>query len=217
MSSQTAAAPAGVEAIGAWLTRVREIVSSLRPAYVLGAFVAVQWVALLALAVTVRHNGWLYYAGGDQLWHYSGAYLLAHGHLPPAYVGYGWSSMLLPVSWFAGASLVSALPAIVVFNTVVLLPVALLCVYGIASRIAGRLFGYFGALLWIVLPYFGILFVEPGYHQKYTELTLPQLLGLTSVPDFPRTRFFSWRLSCCWSSNGGARCPCSLQDSCPRS
>jgi len=187
VSSQAAAAPAAVEAIGARLGKAREIASSLRPAYVLGALVAVQWLALLALAVTVKHNGWLYYAGGDQLWHYSGAYLLAHGHLPPAYVGYGWSIMLLPVSWFAGASLVSALPAIVVFNTVVLLPVALLCVYGIANRIAGRLFGYFAALLWVVLPYFGILFVEPGYHQKYTELTLPQLLGLTSVPDFPAT------------------------------
>jgi hypothetical protein len=38
-----------------------------------------------------------------------------------------------------------------------------------------------------VLPYLGILFVESGYHQKYTELTLPQLLGLSSVPDFPAT------------------------------
>jgi len=159
----------------------------MRPAYLLGALVVVQWLALLAFAVTVKHNGWLYYAGGDQLWHYSGAYLLAHGHLPPALVGYGWSMMLLPVSWFAGASLVSALPPIVVLNTVILLPVALVCVYGIASRIAGRSFGYFAALLWIVLPYLGILFVEPGYHQKYTELTLPQLLGLSSVPDFPAT------------------------------
>jgi hypothetical protein len=187
VSSQTAAAPAAVEAIGARVSRAREIVSSLRPVYVLGTLVGVQWLALLALALTVRHNGWLYYAGGDQLWHYSGAYLLAHGHLPPAYVGYGWSIMLLPVSWFAGASLVSALPAIVLLNTAILLPVALLCVYGIASRIAGRLFGYFAALLWIALPYLGILFVEPGYHQKYTELTLPQLLGLSSVPDFPAT------------------------------
>ena len=54
--------------------------------------------ALLALALTVKHNGWLYYAGGDQLWHYSGAYLLAHGHLPPAYVGYGWSVLLAPLA-----------------------------------------------------------------------------------------------------------------------
>jgi hypothetical protein len=187
VSSEAAPAPAAVEAIGARLTRARELVSSVRPAYVLGALVAAQWVALLAFAVTVKHNGWLYYAGGDQLWHYSGAYLLGHGHLPPAYVGYGWSVMLLPVSWFAGASLISALPAIVVLNTVILLPIALLCVYGIASRIAGRLFGYFAASLWIALPYLGVLFVEPGYHQKYTELTLPQLLGLTSVPDFPAT------------------------------
>jgi hypothetical protein len=67
----------------------------------------------------------------------------------------------------------------------VLLPVALLCVYGIAARIAGRLFGYWAAALWIAVPYLGIVFLEPGYHQKYTELTLPQLLGLTSVPDFP--------------------------------
>jgi hypothetical protein len=176
-----------VETIGVRLRRAGELLSSIRPAYLLCALVVVQWLALLAFAVTVKHNGWLYYAGGDQLWHYSGAYLLAHGDLPPALVGYGWSIMLLPVSWFAGASLVSALPPIVVLNTVILLPVALLCVYGIASHIAGRSFGYFAALLWIVLPYLGILFVEPGYHQKYTELTLPQLLGLSSVPDFPAT------------------------------
>jgi hypothetical protein len=137
--------------------------------------------------VTVRHNGWLYYAGGDQLWHYSGSYLLAHGHLPPAFVSYGWSFLLLPISAFAGPDLVSALPALLLLNTLVLLPVALLCVYGIAARIAGKLFGYWAAALWIALPYLGILFVEPGYHQKYTELTLPQLVGLTSVPDFPAT------------------------------
>jgi len=187
VSSPAAAAPTTVEAIGAKLGRARELLSSIRPAYALGAMVAAQWLALLALALTVKHNGWLYYAGGDQLWHYSGAYLLAHGHLPPAYVGYGWSITLLPISWFAGANLVSALPAIVLLNTVILLPVALLCVYGIASQIAGRLFGYFAALLWIVVPYLGIVFVEPGYHQKYTEVTLPQALGLTSVPDFPAT------------------------------
>ena len=187
MSSQTIAGPAAFDAAAGRLRRARELATAIRPLYVLAALLVVQWVAVLALALTVRHNGWLYHAGGDQLWHYSGAYLLAHGHLPPAYVGYGWSLMLLPLSWFAGPNLVSALPAIVLLNTLILLPVALLCVYGIASRFAGRVFGYFAALSWIVLPYLGILFVEPGYHQKYTELTLPQLLGLTSVPDFPAT------------------------------
>jgi hypothetical protein len=187
VTSQTAAAPARFDAV---LVRARHwlrVAAGVRPAYVLAALVGIQWIAVLALALTVRHNGWLYYAGGDQLWHYSGAYVMAHGHLPRALVGYGWSILLLPISAFAGPSLVSALPAIVLFNTVVLLPVALLCIYGIAARIAGRLFGYFAAALWVALPYLGILSVQPGYHQKYTELTLPQALGLSSVPDFPST------------------------------
>jgi hypothetical protein len=187
VSSQTIAGPAAFDAVASRLRRAHRVATAVRPRYVLGVLLVVQWIAVLALALTVRHNGWLYYAGGDQLWHYTGAYLLGHGHLPPAYVGYGWSLMLLPLSWFAGQNLVSALPAIVLLNTLILLPVALLCVYGIASRFAGRLFGYFAALSWIALPYLGIVFVEPGYHQKYTELTLPQLLGLTSVPDFPAT------------------------------
>jgi hypothetical protein len=185
VSSPAATAPAPVVWVGTRLERARTWVLSIRPAYVLTFLCVVQTLAVLALALTVRHNGWLYYAGGDQLWHYSGAYLLAHGHLPPSYVGYGWSILLAPLAAIAGPNLVSALPAIVLFNTLILLPLGLLCVYGIASRIAGRLFGYFTSALWIAFPYLGILFVEPGYHQKYTELTLPQLLGLTSVPDFP--------------------------------
>jgi hypothetical protein len=185
VSSEAAAPPRAIVAAADGLRRANEFAVSIRPAYVLGGLLVVQWLALLALALTVRHNGWLYYAGGDQLWHYSGAYLLVHGHLPPSFVGFGWSILLMPLALIAGPNLVSALPGIVLFNTLVLLPVALLCVYGIGARIAGRLFGYFAAGLWIALPYLGILFVEPGYHQKYTELTLPQLLGLSSVPDFP--------------------------------
>ena len=185
MTSQTAAAPARLDSALAQARRAWRAAAEVRPAYVLGSLVCVQWLAVLALALTVRHNGWLYYAGGDQIWHYTGAYLLAHGHLPPSFVGYGWSFLLAPVAAFAGPNLVAALPAMVSFNTLVLLPVSLLCMYGIGARIAGRLFGYLAALLWVLVPYLGIVFVEVGYHQKYTELTLPQVLGLTSVPDFP--------------------------------
>ena len=126
MTSGTAAAPVAVDAIAARLLRVRDAVLSVRTAYVLGALVLAEWAALLVFALTVRHNGWLYYAGGDQLWHYTGAYLLAHGHLPPSFVGYGWSLLLLPFAAIAGPNIVSALPAIVLLNTVVLGTVALL-------------------------------------------------------------------------------------------
>ncbi|MDP9302880.1 MAG: hypothetical protein M3O92_00020 [Actinomycetota bacterium] len=185
MSSPAASLPAPLVATADRIRRAQRIALSIRPAYVLGGLILAQWLGMLALALSVRHNGWLYYAGGDQLWHYSGAYLLAHGHLPPSYVGYGWSVLLAPLAAVAGPNLVSALPGIVLLNTLILLPVALFCVYDISARVVGRLFGYFAAGLWIALPYLGILFVEPGYHQKYTELTLPQLVGLTSVPDFP--------------------------------
>ncbi|MGB8004995.1 MAG: hypothetical protein WCF27_12140 [Gaiellaceae bacterium] len=185
MSSDAATLPSSLEAVGRRLRRAHELVRSIDPPIALATLIVLQWLAVAMLALTVKHNGWLYYAGGDQLWHYTGAYLLAHGHLPATFVGYGWSVLLLPVAASAGANLAAALPAIVLFNTAVLLPVALLCVYAIAARIAGRAFGYFAAALWILLPYLGILFVEPGYHQKYTELTLPQVLGLSSVPDFP--------------------------------
>jgi hypothetical protein len=185
VTSQTAAIPVPLGRVVDRLRGARDLVATIRPLYVLGTLLALQWIAVLALALTVRHNGWLYYAGGDQLWHYTGAYLVSHGQLPPTQVGYGWSILLLPIAPLAGPNLVSALPAMLLLNTLVLLPVALLCVYGIASRIAGRLFGYWAAALWIAVPYLGIVFLEPGYHQKYTELTLPQLLGLTSVPDFP--------------------------------
>jgi hypothetical protein len=187
VSSQAAVHGTRVDAAFARARSWWRIAEGVRPVYVLGVLVCVQWLAVVALALTVRHNGWLYYAGGDQLWHYSGAYLIAHGELPRALVGYGWSVLLAPVAAFAGPNLVSALPALMLFNTVVLLPVALLCIYGIASRIAGRMFGYFAAALWVALPYLGILSVNAGYHQKYTELTLPQALGLASVPDFPST------------------------------
>jgi hypothetical protein len=185
VNAPAASAPAPLVAAGEKLRRAKELVLSIRAAYVLGVLIAVQWLAVLAFALTVRHNGWLFYSGGDQLWHYTDAYVLGHRLQPPSFVGYGWSMLLLPVTYFTGPNLVSALPVIVLFNTLVLLPVALLCIYGIATRIGGRLFGYWAAALWIALPYFGILFVEPGYHQKYTELTIPHIVGLTAMSDFP--------------------------------
>jgi hypothetical protein len=187
VTSQTAAATARFDTALVHARRAWRVASDVRPLYVLSALVGIQWLFVLGFALTVRHNGWVYYAGGDQLWHYSGAHVIAHGHLPRTLVGYGWSLLLAPVAAIVGPNIVSALPAIVLFNTVVLLPVALLCIYGIGVRIAGRMFGYLAAALWIAVPFLGIVFVNPGYHQKWTELTLSQSLGLSSVPDFPST------------------------------
>ena len=154
-------------------------------ARVLAALIGIEWCCVLAVALVVRHNGWVYYQGGDQLWYYTLGWLLGQGELWQTQVGYGWPLILAPFSWFAGPNAVAALPAIVLFNVLVLLPAAMLALYGLAARIGGRLFGYWALALWIVVPFLGILYTNQGYHQRYTELTLPQALGLTAMADFP--------------------------------
>jgi hypothetical protein len=162
-----------------------ERLDGVRPAYVVGAFVLAEWVAVAALAVVVRHNGFVYYQGGDQLWSYTLGSLLGHGQLGQPLVGYLWAALLTPLTWIAGPNLVDAYPFIVVVDTVVLLPVALACLYGLARLIAGKRFAAFALLVWLVTPFIGVLFTNPGYHQRYTELVVPQAFGLTAMTDFP--------------------------------
>lgn len=162
-------------------------VFSREPWGVLGPLLLVQWLALLALALTVRHNSWLYYQGGDQTFIYTDAWSFAHWTLPTGEVGWGWSYVLAPIARVAGANVLSGLPAVVLLNVIVLLPVSLLAVYGIGTRIAGRLFGYWAAALWIAVPYLAIPLFVQRYHAKYVEQTLPQSFGMTPLADFPST------------------------------
>ncbi len=168
------------------LTKLRDAVAKLgQPWSVLAPLLVVQWLAVLALALSVRHNGWLFYQGGDQAFYWTDAHLLSQWTLPVTVVGYGWSYVISPIALFAGTNMLVGLPAVVLLNVLVLLPVALLCVYGIATRIGGRALGYWAAFLWVVIPYAAIPLFDHRYHQKYVEITLPQQLGLTVLGDFP--------------------------------
>jgi hypothetical protein len=164
-----------------WANRLEQA----SPVRVLGALVVLQWVLVLGLAMTIRHAGWIYYQGGDQLWYYTSSWLLVHGHFTQPGIGYLWPILLAPIALVAGADLVQAFPAVIVVQVVFLLPVALLALYGIARRIGGRLFGYWAAVVWLVVPLIGIWYTEPGYHQRFTEVFLPQGFGLTGTADFP--------------------------------
>jgi len=165
--------------------KLLERIERIRPLYVLSGFVAAEWLITLAVGLTVRHNGWLYYQGGDELWHYVTAWVMGQGRLPHTSIGYAWSIVLLPFALLGGPNLASPLPLVVLLNVLVLMPIALLATYGIGVRIGGRLFGYWCALLWIVVPLIGIKYADAGYHQRYTEQLLPQSLGLTVMSDFP--------------------------------
>ncbi|HVS85973.1 MAG TPA: hypothetical protein VHD91_10105 [Gaiellaceae bacterium] len=178
----------GAEALPLLAGRGRELLRRLERARewrVLGAIVLVAWLAVLGLALTVRHSGWTWYQGGDQLWFYTDGWLLAHGHLGYAGVGYLWPALLAPIALVAGPNVSDAFPAVILIDVLVLLPVALVALYGIGKRVAGRVFGYWCCAVFVALPFVGILYVNAGYHQRYVEQFLPQALGLTALSDFP--------------------------------
>jgi hypothetical protein len=156
-----------------------------QPCSVLLPLVLLQWLLLLLLTRRIVHNEWLFAQDGTATYFYSTAWSFAHGNLPPALVGYGWPLLTAPLSGIAGADFLDALPALVLVQTLVLLPIALLAVYGVASRIGGRLFGYFTAAGWVLVPYVVHPLFAPGYHPAYVERLLPQALGLTGLGAFP--------------------------------
>ena len=89
--------------------------------------------------------------------------------------------------WVTGPTYVEALPPLVVLQVLVLGPIAVLCVYGIASHIGGRLLGYWASFLWVIAPFAAIPLFVDRYQERWTEHFVPQALGLTAMADFPST------------------------------
>lgn len=178
--SVTTASVAAARGAGRTVDRLLE-----RPRTVLGTLVGAQIALTLVLAVRVQHNGWVYFQGGDQILLTTTGWLLGQLQLPPTEISYLWPLVQAPITWVTGPTFVQALPAIVVLNVLVLGPIGLLCVYGIATHIGGRLLGYWAALLWVIAPYAAIPLFIARYHEKWTEQFLPQATGLTAMADFP--------------------------------
>jgi hypothetical protein len=155
------------------------------PRAVLGTLIGLQIAAIGVLAASIAHNGWVYFHGGDQIWLTSQAWLLGHLELPPTELGYLWSFVLAPIMWITGPTYVQAMPLVIALNVFVLGPVAILCIYGIAARIGGRLLGYWAAFLWVVAPFASIPLFVDRYQERWSEHFLPQALGLTSLSDYP--------------------------------
>ena len=76
----------------------------------LAGLAVLQWLAILIFALTVRHNGWIFYQGGDQIWLVTTGWLLGQGELGPPEVGYGWPLLLAPLTWVTGPSLSTPCP-----------------------------------------------------------------------------------------------------------
>ena len=155
-----------------------------RPLVSLAVLAVVQWLAILVYALTVRHNGWLFYQGGDQIWLLTTGWLLSGGELAPTYTGYGWPLAVAPIMAVTGPSFVNAMPPVIALNVLVLGPLALWAVHGLAARIAGRAFGLVAAATWVVMPFAVIPLWRDDYHERYVEQFLPGALGLTGLADF---------------------------------
>jgi hypothetical protein len=155
------------------------------PWIVLAPLALAQCAAVAAFALVVRHNGWLFYQGGDETFYYTGSWVISHAHIPESEIGFAWSYLLSPLALIVGPSYLTALPVLVVLQTVLLLPLALYCVYAIAARVGDRLLGYAAAALWVAGPFVAIPLFAQRYHGKYVENFLPQAFGLTGLADFP--------------------------------
>ena len=176
---------AAAEAVAAAVAVRRRVALPWQPWSVLLPLLLVQWGAVAVFALTVRHNGWLYYQGGDQAGYYTSAWALGEGNLPQTFLGWGWPALLSPIAAAAGPSFLHALPAILLLQGLLLLPLGLASVYSIASRLGGRGLGYAAAGAWIGAPFLAILAADPRYHERWVEQFLPQALGLTGLADFP--------------------------------
>jgi hypothetical protein len=170
---------------GRLLARAQILVERVPPWLVLGVLVLADWGVMAEIARISVHNGPVYYHGGDSNWYYTTAWELANGRIPFASIGYGFPLVTAPIAKVAGPSFVAGLPAIFAFNFLVLTPIALLCIYGIARMLAGRIYAYLVCVLWVAFPVLVIHYFLADYHTRYVDMTLPAAVGLTDRGDFP--------------------------------
>lgn len=65
------------------------------------------------------------------------------------------------------------------------LPIALFCIYRIASEIGGHGLGALAAFAWVAVPFAMVPLFDPRYRYQYQNQILPRALGLTESGEFP--------------------------------
>jgi hypothetical protein len=181
------AASAQLSEHAAWARRrAAALVALLEREYriVLAAVLVAQTAAALTVALTARHNGWLYYHGGDATWYWSNAVALGHFRLPFALISFGLPALWSPAGALLGPSLLSGLPFVVLFNTLLLLPLVPLLLYGVGRRIAGAWFGLACAVAWVVVPLLAYRMFRPDYRRELLDVFFPGAIGLNALGDF---------------------------------
>jgi hypothetical protein len=190
MSAASAPAPPTrvariAEGTGRLVGRLDLLTARIRPWMVLVPLAVLGWGVAAWIGSKAVHTGWLYYNGGDGTWYYTTAWMLGHGLIPISAISYGYPMLIAPFARIAGPNMLAGLPSAIVFNVLVLGPVALVCIYGLAKTIAGRRFAYVASALWVIAPVIAIPYFVLRYHRAFVGLQLPADLGLTTLGDFP--------------------------------
>ncbi len=188
-SAPTAPTPTRVgrvaEGVGRVLGRLDLLTAQIRPWMVLVPLALLGYGVAAWVGSKAIHTGWLYYNGGDGTWYYTTAWMLGHGLIPISSISYGYPMLIAPFARIAGPNILNGLPYAIFFNVLVLGPIALVSMYGLAKAIAGRRFAYVASALWVVGPVIAIPYFLLKYHRPYVGLQLPADLGLTTLGDFP--------------------------------
>jgi Dolichyl-phosphate-mannose-protein mannosyltransferase len=165
--------------------RLAARVEALDRRYVLAGITAVSWIVTVGFALHIKHNGWLYYSGGDGTYYWTTPWALAHHILPETIISYGLPVFVWPLVLIFGPSLLSALPVVVLAQMIFLPPIVVVGVYAIARRLGGQLFAYGAALLWALSPFIAYHFFYDRVRPMFKSIVLPSVLGLNNLSDYP--------------------------------
>jgi hypothetical protein len=154
--------------------------------WIVGVCVVGQWLFVGREALFgSAHNGWIYQHGDDGPWYWTSAWTLSSLHVPTTAVGLGWPYLLTPLSTIFGPDMANGLPAIVALNVLILAPAAVVGMYLLGEQIAGRLFGLWTAILWVVLPGIALVLYRAKTRPFVIDSFLPTATGLNALSDFP--------------------------------
>ncbi|HEY2218621.1 MAG TPA: hypothetical protein VGH35_04735, partial [Gaiellaceae bacterium] len=126
--------------------------SRARPAPLLAALCVVQLAITAWFAFETPHNGFVWYSGGDATEYWTSQWAVGHLRLTQTFVGWGLPVFYSWVPLATGTTLLSGLPVIVIFQALVLVPLAVVLVWLVADRLFGRLYAWSATALWIAAP-----------------------------------------------------------------
>ncbi|HVV60018.1 MAG TPA: hypothetical protein VHC45_16770 [Gaiellaceae bacterium] len=169
-----------------------------RPVPLLAGLVVVQVLIGVWMAWRTPHNGFLWYSGGDATEYWTESWSLAHRAMPSATIGYALPVYYGWVPLVAGPSLLTGVPVIAMLQLFVFVPVGVVCFWGVADRLFGRVFAWGATTLYVLGPLLLIAGFEQRFRDEFEQLFLaPHWFGLTEMADFPT---LVGVLACAWAT-----------------